>query len=50
MWTEQPAAFEPVDNAVSSPVRANSYRRLPLGIRGIIPDVHTPYDYFKGIS
>jgi hypothetical protein len=50
MWTAQPAAFEPVDNAVLSPVRANSYQRLPQRIRGIIPVVHTPYDYFKGIS
>jgi hypothetical protein len=50
MWTEHDAAPGPVNNTVFSPNCANSSFRLPAGFRSIIPDIHTLYDYDKGIS
>jgi hypothetical protein len=46
----RPATSSPVDKAFPSPVLANSESRLDIGLQGIIPVVHTPYDYDKGIS
>ena len=45
MWTERAAPAEPVDNTAFSPNSANSSFPLPAGFRGIIPDIHTLYDY-----
>ena len=50
MWTTRPAASSPVDKAVSSPLSANRRFRLAMRVRGMIPVVHTLYDYDKGIS
>ena len=50
MWMTRPAASSPVDKATLSPVPANSRSRLGMRLRAIIPVVHTPYDYDKGIS
>ena len=50
MWTTRPAASSPVEKAVPSPLSANKGSRLAMRVRGIIPAVHTLYDYDKGIS
>jgi hypothetical protein len=50
LWTERRAASTPVDEAGSSPTPAHSAVRLPERERGVIPVLHTPYDYDKGIS
>jgi hypothetical protein len=50
LWTEQPAAVPPVDKCFSSPVGAHSPMPLQERKRGVIPELHTLYDYDKGIS
>jgi hypothetical protein len=44
------ASGEPVEKTGSSPLGANRSFGLPVRVHGIIPDVHTLYDYDKGIS
>ena len=41
---------DPVERSVFSPDRAHSEIPLLKRLRGVIPVVHTPYDYNKGIS
>ena len=50
MWMTRPAASSPVEKVSSSPNSANSGFGLDLRLRGIIPVIHTLYDYNKGIS
>jgi hypothetical protein len=50
MWTVRRPAATAVDKAVLSPARSHRLTRLSKRLRGIIPVVHTPYDYNKGIS
>jgi len=47
VWTRAAAA---VDKAVLSPARAHRLIRLSKRLPGVIPVIHTPYDYDKGIS
>jgi hypothetical protein len=50
MWTVPTPAAAPVDKAVLSPTCPHRLIPLSKRFRGIIPVVHTPYDYDKGIS
>jgi hypothetical protein len=50
LWTRAAGAPGPVDNPVSSPVGAPSANPLRQRKRGVIPVIHTLYDYDKGIS
>jgi hypothetical protein len=50
LWTHRGPAGGPVDKVCSSPARTHSTTPLPERKRGIIPVLHTPYDYNKGIS
>jgi hypothetical protein len=50
MWTNQPAAARPVEKLCFSPESAHSANPLHKPLRGVIPVVHTLYDYDKGIS
>jgi hypothetical protein len=50
LWTQRPTAGGHVDNTESSPARAHSATPLLERKRGVIPVLHTPYDYDKGIS
>ena len=50
MWTDQARDAAPVDKAALSPVRPHRAIRLSMRLAGVIPVVHTPYDYDKGIS
>ena len=49
LWTLQRSAATPVDKAVSSPDGAHSATALVEPKRGVIPVLHTLYDYDKGI-
>jgi hypothetical protein len=50
MWSDEARAAAPVDKADLSPDRPHKRTSLPKPLPGIIPVVHTPYDYDKGIS
>ena len=50
LWTSLAPAGEPVDKAHSSPDRTHSATPLLERKRDVIPVLHTPYDYDKGIS
>jgi hypothetical protein len=50
LWTQTPAAVGPVNNPASSPVAAHSAIPLREREQGVIPVLHTLYDYNKGIS
>jgi hypothetical protein len=50
LWTQQTGGRDPVDNRVSSPVAPHSAIPLRERKRGVIPALHTLYDYDKGIS
>ncbi len=50
LWTHPAGGLDPVDNSVSSPVRAHSANPLQEREQGVIPVLHTLYDYDKGIS
>ena len=50
LWTPLAPAGGPVDKAHSSPGRTHSATPLLERERGVIPVLHTPYDYYKGIS
>jgi hypothetical protein len=50
MWSDQASVTALVDKAGLSPARAHKRTSLPKPLPGIIPVVHTPYDYDKGIS
>jgi hypothetical protein len=50
LWTPHGRPAGPVDKAVSSPDRTHSATPLQERERGVIPVLHTPYDYNKGIS
>jgi hypothetical protein len=50
LWSDSPADLAPVDKASLPPTGAHSANRLRERIRGIIPGLHTLYDYDKGIS
>jgi hypothetical protein len=50
LWTQHAAGLEPVDNPVSSPTAAHSAIPLREREQGVIPVLHTLYDYDKGIS
>ena len=50
MWMNQPAAESPVEKCHFSPFRSHSANPLHKPVPGVIPVVHTLYDYDKGIS
>ena len=50
LWTQLGGVRGPVDNPVSSPLAAHSAIPLQKPERGVIPVLHTLYDYDKGIS
>ena len=50
MWSVRTPAAAPVDKAVLSPARPHRRYRLFKRLPGVIPVVHTPYDYNKGNS
>jgi hypothetical protein len=50
LWSDSPPDLAPVDKASLPPICAHSANRLGERIQGIIPGVHTLYDYNKGIS
>jgi hypothetical protein len=50
LWTFSYPPAGPVDKAHSSPDRTHSATPLLERKRGVIPVLHTPYDYDKGIS
>jgi hypothetical protein len=50
MWSVRTQAGAAVDKAVLSPARSHRRSRQSKRLLGIIPVVHTPYDYNKGIS
>ena len=50
LWTQQAGERDPVDNRVSSPLATHSATPLLERERGVIPVLHTLYDYDKGIS
>jgi len=50
LWSDSPADLTPVDKAHLPPTRAHSANPLPQRKRGVIPGLHTLYDYDKGIS
>ncbi len=50
MWSVQTQAATAVDKAVLSPDRPHRRSRLSKRLSGVIPVVHTPYYYNKGIS
>jgi hypothetical protein len=50
MWTSRSTGKGPVDKPGSSPICANSSFGLAVRFCGIIPGIHTLYDYDKGIS
>jgi hypothetical protein len=50
MGTAGPLRSKPVEKATFSPDRAHRVIPLPEPLRGIIPVIHTLYDYNKGIS
>jgi hypothetical protein len=50
LWTQPAGGLGPVDNAASSPVAAHSANPLREREQGVIPVLHTLYDYDKGIS
>ena len=50
LWTQPGLGLDPVDNRLLSPVGTHSAIALPEPKRGVIPVLHTLYDYDKGIS
>jgi hypothetical protein len=50
LWSDPRADVSPVDKALLPPRRAHSANPLRQGNRGVIPGLHTLYDYDKGIS
>jgi hypothetical protein len=50
LWTQRAAAGDPVDKAVSSPGSAHRRTALLEPEHGVIPVIHTPYDFYKGIT
>jgi len=50
LWMQRPLAGAPVENTLSSPETAHSATPLLKREHGVIPVLHTPYDYDKGIS
>jgi hypothetical protein len=47
---DQPTPTSPVEKCYFSPVRSHSANPLHKSLRGVIPVIHTLYDYDKGIS
>jgi hypothetical protein len=50
LWSDRQHGTAPVDKAPLPPTRAHSANPLPQRNRGVIPGLHTLYDYDKGIS
>jgi hypothetical protein len=50
LWTQREAGTGAVENPVSSPVAPHSANPLLKREEGVIPVLHTLYDYDKGIS
>ena len=50
LWMQLTGRSAPVDNLVLSPVAAHSANPLQQRKHGVIPVLHTLYDYDKGIS
>jgi hypothetical protein len=50
MWNAPTRDAAAVDKAVLSPARPHRRTRLSKRLPRVIPVVHTPYDYDKGIS
>ncbi len=50
LWTQRTGGLDPVDNRLLSPVGTHSAIPLLKPERGVIPVLHTLYDYDKGIS
>jgi hypothetical protein len=50
MWRDQPAAATPVDNPCFSPLRPHRQSPLQEPSEGVVPVIHTLYDYDKGFS
>ena len=49
LWTQHDGRLGPVDNRLLSPIAAHSAIALRQPKRGVIPVLHTLYDYDKGI-
>jgi len=49
VWMDSLVAERPVDNASFSPARPHSETVGRKPLRGVIPFIHTLYDYDKGI-
>jgi hypothetical protein len=41
-------SLDPVHTLLFSPLLIPSENRLRFGLRGVVPVLHTPYDYDKG--
>ena len=50
LWSDSRADVSPVDKALLPPGRTHSANPLRQGKQGVIPGLHTLYDYDKGIS
>ena len=50
LWTLLASGATPVDRSLSSPLCAHSGTPLLEPEQGVVPVLHTPYDYDKGIS
>jgi hypothetical protein len=50
LWSDSPAALAPVDKASLPTKCAHSANPLLERVRGVVPGLHTLYDYDKGIS
>jgi hypothetical protein len=50
LWTQRTDRSGPVDNRLLSPTAAHSAIPLRQPKQGVIPVLHTLYDYDKGIS
>ena len=50
LWSDLSAASAPVDKASLPPKCAHSANPLPERVRGVVPGLHTLYDYNKGIT
>jgi hypothetical protein len=50
LWTQRAGRLGSVDNCLFSPIAAHSAIALRQPKQGVIPVLHTLYDYNKGIS
>jgi hypothetical protein len=50
MWTATPVSSSPVEDAYFSPLAVHCGNRLATPFRAVVPEVHTPYDFYERIS